>query len=39
MIFELWSNLDSFEFFLYSCSHYPEDGHVSGRKMLVTIIQ
>jgi len=24
---------------LYSCSHHPEDGHMSRRNMLVTIVQ
>jgi len=25
--------------YLYSCSHHPEDDHVSGRNMSVTAVQ
>jgi len=24
--------------YLYTCSHYPKDGHLSGRNMLVIIM-
>jgi len=30
--------LDTFELYLYSCSHHPEDGHMSDRKMSMTTI-
>jgi len=33
---KLWSDLDTFELHVYSCSHHPKDGHVNGRNMSVT---
>jgi hypothetical protein len=32
MIFKFWSDLDEFYLYLYSCSHHPEDGQMSGPK-------
>jgi len=36
---KLCSDLDTFQLYLYSFSHYPEDVHMTGRYSLVTTIQ
>jgi hypothetical protein len=39
IIFNLWSDLDTFKLHLYSCPHQPDDNHKSGQNMLVTAIK
>jgi len=39
MVCELWSDADTFLFYLCTGSHHPEDGNTSGRNVFVTAMK
>ena len=34
----MWSDCDTLQLCWYSCSHHPEDGHMSDRNMLMITV-